>query len=212
MPVMRSIICFLVLLFGTGYLVAKPAMSSPLAAYSAEWNDAKYEVCNTAAHTRYLNEDEKRIIYILNLARMNPRLFCKTVLPHAHEISHFADLNSSYYQSLVREMETMQPMGLLVPDSLCFVSADCHAVTAGRTGYVGHERQSAECKRKEHFYGECCQFGVGDPLGIIINLLIDQDTPSLGHRRNCLNKEYKQMSAAIAPHKEYKVMTVMDFY
>ena len=185
--------------------------NSPLSAYSAEWNDPKYKACNTAEHVRYLNDVEKQIIYVLNMARMNPKLFCKTVLPHVTDISSFADTKSEYYKSLVKEMSAMEPMGLLMPDSLCYVSANCHALTAGKKGYVGHDRQSADCKKKQHFFGECCQFGVSDPLGIIITLLIDQDTESLGHRHICLGS-YTRMSPAIAPHKVYGTITVMDFY
>ena len=52
---------------------------SPLAAYSTDWNDIKYLACNTAATARYLTEEEKKTIYILNMARMNPVLFANTV-------------------------------------------------------------------------------------------------------------------------------------
>src|SRR5690349_13279479 len=92
---------------------------TPLSSYSAEWSDAKYLACNTAAHAKYLTNDEKQIVYILNLARMNPKLFCRTVLPKAYQISSFVDTTSeTYYRSLLKEMITMAPLPILQPDSL----------------------------------------------------------------------------------------------
>ncbi len=42
----------------------------------------------------------------------------------------------------------IHPLSLLYPDSLCFESAKCHAVSSGQKAYVGHERQTNECKQK----------------------------------------------------------------
>jgi hypothetical protein len=53
---------------------------SPLSLYSNEWNDVKYNKCNTAVHAAYMNNTEKNVIYILNLIRSNPQLFAITVL------------------------------------------------------------------------------------------------------------------------------------
>ena len=54
--------------------------SSPLGLYSPAWNDARYLTCNTAANTGYMSAGEKEVIYILNMARMNPALFANTVV------------------------------------------------------------------------------------------------------------------------------------
>lgn len=186
--------------------------ASPLGAYSPEWDQPQYRACNTAANVPYLSETEKEIIYILNMARMNPKLFCSTVVSKAAEISSFIDTSSAvYYKTLVTEMNSMTPMGTLNPDSLCYLSANCHASTSGKKGYVGHVRQSPECRQSQHFHGECCQYGVDDALGIVLNLLVDQDVPDYGHRRICLGT-YSKISASSMPHKQYGTVTVMDFY
>ena len=143
---------------------------------------------------------------------MNPQLFCKTVLTKITTITSYVDTSKvAYYKSLVKEMSVMKPMGLLKPDSLCYVSAKCHAVSSGERGYTGHGR-TAECQKTDHARGECCQYGLTDPLGIIVVLLVDQDIESLGHRNTCLGSRYTKMSPAMAPHKKYGNNTVMDFY
>jgi hypothetical protein len=102
-------------------------------------------------------------------------------------------------------------MALLYPDSLCFVSAECHAISSGKTGYVGHERQTKECKDKHLFFGECCDYGHKEPLPILMALLIDQNVPSLGHRKMCIGP-YGKMGVSIQPHKVYGNNAVLDFY
>jgi len=80
---MTSLIAPLISLFISGIQPAsspKNEESSPLADFSIEWNDPRYQVCNTARDAGYMNEDEKNVIYILNLARYNPRLFAATVI------------------------------------------------------------------------------------------------------------------------------------
>ena len=208
---MKTIQVTISLLLAFSCTVFAQKYESPLAAYSDKWNDPKYKACNTAEYTKYLSADEKKVIYVLNLARMSPKLFCATVLPHAHTISSFIDTsNETYYKTLVTEMNTMQPLGILKPDSACYVSAHCHAATTGKTGYVGHDRQSADCRKKQHYQGECCDYGSPDPITTVLALLVDSDVPSLGHRRNCLGS-YTKIGVSTGPHKTYSTMAVLDF-
>jgi uncharacterized protein YkwD len=179
--------------------------ASPLAAYSTEWNDARYLKCNTAATANYLTNDEKKVIYILNLARMNPSLFANTVIKQ-YKVSY-----SAYYSSLLKTMLTMKPVQLLYPDSLCFAGAYCHAVNSGIEGYVGHERKAEACRKKWYYNGECCDYGHNKPLEIIMSLLIDEGVPSLGHREICLN-DYKKIGVSIQYHKIYQYTAVLDFH
>jgi len=201
----------------TGYHKFSPADTtsyvSPLAPWSKEWNDPKYAVCNTAANVSYMNDTEKEVIYILNLVRINPALFCETVLkPYPklrEEMEHYT--SSGYFTSLVNTLSQMQPVNILYPDSLCFVSADCHAIQSGKAGYTGHDR-TKECAKLQHLMGECCDYGFNNPLDILMDLLIDEDVPTLGHREICLSLRYDKIGVSIQPHTTYRYNTVMDFY
>lgn len=183
---------------------------SPLAAYSAEWNQPKYLKCNTASRTKYMSAAEKQIIYILNMARMNPTLFANTVVKQYPDKERHPYLKTnSYYISLLDTLPKIKTLPLLQPDSLCFVSARCHALYAGAEGYVGHERTTDECRKKEYFDGECCHYGYSDPLEIVLALLIDEDVPSLGHRRILLG-QYKKAGVSLQKHLSYNYNTVID--
>ncbi len=185
---------------------------SPLASFSPAWNNPKYKDCNAAKSVDYMDDREKEVIYILNLARVNPRLFAETVVKNGYKVSSFIDTNDvQYFRSLIATMDTMRPRAILRPDAACVESARCHAISAGKKGYVGHKRQSESCKRKEHYYGECCNYGADSPIETVLSLLIDSGVPNLGHRKICLG-EYAKVGAAVARHANYKYNTVIDFY
>jgi hypothetical protein len=189
----------------------KEASISPLSEYSPAWNDVKYLKCNTAAKANYMTSSEKEVIYILNMLRMNPSLFASTVIKKYPEKSgHLYIINSDYYKSLVKTMQSTKQLPLLKPDSLCFNGAKCHAIQSGIDGYVGHERKNESCKKIWYYNGECCDYGHDKPLDIIMSLLIDEDVASLGHRTICLTP-YVGIGVSIQPHSAYGTTAVLDF-
>lgn len=204
-------ITLLTFFFGTWMGAIMPSDTlSPLASFSSEWNRAEYRICNTAAGVDYLSEEEKTTLYILNLARMNPAFFAKTVVKAYPEYSGEETLTQSeYYRGLLTFLNKKTPMPLLYPERTLFESARCHATSSGEIGYVGHNRRTQACKRLETFMGECCQYGYKDPLSIIMDLLIDEDVPSLGHRI-ILFKPHTQVGISIQPHKRYRWNAVLD--
>ncbi len=190
----------------TAQTSSKPLVPmSPLAKYSAEWNKPIYAICNTAAKTTYMSKTEKEVIYILNLVRSYPQQFASTVLKN---YPHYA--NSLYYQSLMDTLQKLNPVNLLIPNKNCYESAECHASSSGSKGYVGHDRQTDECKKARSYNGECCDYGRSNALEIVVELLIDEDVPSLGHRSICLSN-YKGVGVSIQPHTRYGENAVLDF-
>lgn len=205
----NSVPFFLFLLLPHG---KEPATAqSPLAVYSPEWNNAKYLTCNTAAKAAWFTEDEKKMIYILNLVRMDPALFASTVLKqYPDQSNHLSLRNTDEYKSLMDTLRKLKPLSLLSPDSLCFVSARCHAISSGEAGYVGHVRKTTECAANMKFSAECCEYGHKDPLAIIMALLVDEGVASLGHRYACLGL-YSKVGVSIQPHQVYYFNSVLDF-
>jgi len=184
----------------------------PLAAYGAIWNEPKYAACNTAAGSNYMTPAEKEIIHIMNLMRQYPQQFVTLVVKNWPDSSNNNSWKgNSYYTSLLTDLEKMKPAPLLRPDSVLWVSASCHAKTSGLAGYVGHQRQTADCKSKERFLGECCDYGSSNPLSIVMSLLIDEGVESLGHRRIIMDGKYTGAAASIMPHKKYGTNAVINF-
>jgi hypothetical protein len=126
---------------------------SPLHDYSTEWDQPKYQLCNTAKNVAYLSAEEKNIFWILNMARMNPALFDETVVKQFPQLGDQPWLiNIDEYKSLLETMRKIKPMQVLYPDSLCWVSAGCHASSAGNTGYVGHVRQNGRMSKEKSIF------------------------------------------------------------
>lgn len=184
---------------------------NPLIAYSFKWNDKKYNDLNTTYLCKFLTPKEKEIIWILNMIRFNPNLVAESLLENTDSKYYVKQSSRNhYYTSLLNTLKKLKPnTNPLQPDSLAFISAKCHAITSGKTGYVGHDRKRNECKKD--FFGECCDYGNKDPLDILMSLLLDYDVPSLGHRDICLSADYSLIGTSIQPHKIYEYNAVLDF-
>lgn len=195
--------------FHTFGFPTEPAFS-PLQRFSNAWNDQKYAAANTAKDAVYMSENERQVIYILNLVRMNPVLFEQTVLAQYPNYKNNTRLKqSSYFKSLSATLTKMNSLSILSPNKTLFESAKCHAETSGNKSYVGHERISAGCKSLLSYAGECISYGHSDPLDIVMALLIDENVPDLGHRINFLGN-FKTIGVSIQPHKSYRYNTVID--
>jgi hypothetical protein len=196
---------------GSPTSIPKNTEINPLISYSQKWGDAKYSNCNTAIEITYLTKDEKEIIWILNLIRSNPKLAAESILMNRSSAFFVQpSKRNHYFKSLLSTLNSMTPnTNPLFADSSAYVSALCHALTSGKTGYVGHERKRNDCEKD--FYGECCDYGNDDPMEIVMSLLLDYDVPSLGHRKICLSSGYTHIGVSIQPHKNYSYNSVLDF-
>ena len=182
--------------------IRKPvAMAMDTFNFAGAWNSPVYLQANTAANDTNLSEQEKKVFYYLNLVRMNPQLFLNTYL------KEIKTSTGEYSKSLCQTLKIMKPVGILKPNTRLYESAKCHAVESGKSGSYGHKR--AKCS--EYFTAECIAYGVSTGLDIIICLLIDQNVPSLGHRKTCLSGEYQELGTSIQPHKGFRVNAVLDF-
>jgi uncharacterized protein YkwD len=190
---------------------ARPKLISPLSSFSPEWNKDVYLNLNTARDSNYLTGMEKDVIWILNMVRRDPQLFLRTVMLNPKsEFYQNPKYRNSYYTSLVKDLQKLKPNRKpLYPNQKLYLSAFCHALNSGKEGYVGHDRKWG-CKTS--FRGECCSYGFDDALDIIMQLLIDDGVPSLGHRSICLSTTYDELGVSIQPHIAYSYNAVLDFY
>jgi len=63
-------------------------------------------------------------------------------------------------------------------------------------------------KYYEHF--ENYQYGLGDPLEIVIDLLIDDNVNDTPHRNAILNSSLQYIGSSIQPHIVYKHNCVIE--
>jgi hypothetical protein len=160
----------------------------------------------TAKDSVWLSKKEKEVYYYLNYARVKPREFCdKYVVPMLKKKN--ANRNK-YIITLIDYMYRMKPLNAIIPNKQLFNEARCHAVTSGKFGYVGHQRQNKDCQSS--WNAECCDYGNFSALEHVLRLLIDEFVPSLGHRYACLGY-YTEGGIAFSSHAKWEENVVLDF-
>ena len=187
----------------------------PLAAQ--QWTSEQLARANTARNASYLSEQEKQVIFLCNLARMDGALFAATYLAQ-----HMPNNPSNWYiASLYRDLQSVKGRQPLYPDRRLYATAAYHAADMGRSGRTGHT-SSDGTDFADRVYGglgektyiaENCSYGYNNDqaINIVVQLLVDANVPSLGHRKNILNPDLSAIGVAIAPHAIYEYMCVMDF-
>jgi uncharacterized protein YkwD len=178
----------------------------------SEWTNEEILKANTASNTSYLSEEEKEVIFVTNLSRVNGDLFSKTFVPYFMEKNQIK--SSSYSKSLERDLKKNKNNSAFQPNNLLTSTAKGHALTSGKRGNAGHQGFDKRYKKVESefgYFGENCDYGYKQGWEITVHLLIDEGVKSLGHRKSILSHEYTHVGVAIAPHKEYRYNCVMNF-
>ena len=211
---MYRLLMLLTILFAYGIPKAQTSTSikakNPLSGFGAEWNSPAYQVCYTAMSAGYMSGDEQEVIHILNLLRSNPALFLRSVLQNPKSPYYVRPGEKNKYKtSLVADMRKLKSTAILLgPDAGLFETARCHAESSGKAGYVGHDRL-AGCEKG--FLAECISYGSADPLEVVMQLLIDEDVPSLGHRKILFDFSYGKAGVATRTHTGYGSNSVICF-
>ena len=180
-----------------------------LHAQQFQYSEEEINSANTAKNTEYLSQVEKEVIYYINLCRINPTKFLDRYIENGTYIKEnewYIKQNPKYLASLKQKLKSLKPLPLLHPDKALFQTALCLAREQEKSGATGHERK----KCKKDFWGECCSYGESTGVGIVLQLLIDQDVPSLGHRKIILG-DYSLVGVAFGNHKRYRNLAVIDF-
>jgi len=174
-----------------------------------KWNNLDIKACNTARHSYYMSKEERNTIWIINLARFDGALFAQTFF---REYLEKDDLEHTIYvRTLYKDLNRTHEQGLLKPDKKLFRLAKSHAVWSGKEGSTGHQNFDKRAdKARSSLFSECCDYGNEKGLDIVMSLLIDEDVPSLGHRKNLLDKNIKYIGISIQPHSYYSFNCVID--
>jgi hypothetical protein len=184
--------------------------------YFSQWSEEIVANANTAHETDYLNDTEKEIIYLMNLARADGKLFATTYLKKYADENEF-DTDNANYSSLVEDLNGTKNLPMLAPDKDLFRAAEFHADDTGKAGIIGHNSSDGTSfsKRLHRFtsagaIAENCDYGLSSALSIVCDLLIDEGVASLGHRKNILGS-YNRTGVALRQHITWSYICVMDF-
>jgi hypothetical protein len=177
------------------------------------WGGDVVRSLNTAGDTPYLNEEEKKVILFMNMARHDGKLFSETFL-EAYIRDNQVE-RSSYVRSLERDLKKISDLAPLIPEEDLTSIAQAHATKSGKSGHTGHRDFNKRFRplmgNPYQRVGENCSYGFDQAIDIVVTLLIDEGIRDVGHRKNILNEEFNSVGVAIRPHKRYRVNCVTDF-
>ena len=193
---------------------SKPGEDYPF----SKWDASTLEKANTAKDAVGYSDDEKKVVYYINLVRMNPELFCKTFFQKYMDSTKtkFTSFSSGLKTDLISRY---RPIDVVAVKADLTEEATDHAKDSGKSGEVGHftsDNKSFDFRMKK-FKGvyastvENCDYGSKDALAIVIHQLIDEGFGTIEHRKVFLDKNLKYIGVSIQAHKKEKWTCVMDF-
>lgn len=174
------------------------ALTSHFLLSAQGWTGVELKAANTASAISSLTTAEKETILYLNLCRLYPQKFAQLEVENYTPPPEYGDYldGSAYKASLLKELQTRQPVGALAFDAALYQNAKCFARELGTSGRMTHERLNCP----EENYAECLSFGMQTGKDIALQWLIDHDVASLGHRKICLDAGYHKIGVSIHTH------------
>jgi len=127
--------------------------------HSQSWDPALLEKANTAKNVRYLKEDEKKVIFYTNLARINGQLFADTYLKWFLDSTQAKTNN--YVRSLYKDLKKIKDLPVLYSQNDLFNVARDHAIKSGKTSHEGHRGFKSRFKPvmgTYNYVGENCYY------------------------------------------------------
>ena len=197
-----------------------------------EWSDAEIRKANTAVNASYLTTEEKNVILLMNLIRLDGPRFYNTFLEdyinkYNDNVRQYRNYNqlkitrsNTYYTSLYKHLQGIKNLPMFYPDERLTALSRGHAVDLNRNNLDTHESSNGDkfSKRLSRYFpnkamSENIDFGYSKSLDIVCHLLLDCGVPSLGHRFNILDQKYKlnTVGVSIQPHPAFNYCTVIDF-
>lgn len=173
---------------------------------------------------------ERAVVQEMSDARVSPRAYAR----------HLRELRDAFEGTLWRRpgrvplrteegvaaldeaiafLEAARPVGPLRFNEGLALAARRHAQDLGPRGALDHlgadgSRLSDRLNRLGTWHGLIAEnISTGEPEArqVVIQLLVDDGVPGRGHRRNLFNPDLHQAGAGSAPHRDYRVVTVIDY-
>lgn len=116
-------------------------------------------------------------------------------------------------------LESAPPIGPLRFNAGLALAARRHAEDLGPRGALEHvgsdgSKLSDRLNRLGTWHGliaENISTSETEAREVVIQLLVDDGVPGRGHRRNLFNPDLHQAGVGRAPHRDYRVVTVIDY-
>jgi uncharacterized protein YkwD len=174
------------------------------------------------------------MVLALNSVRLNPKSFIPIAEAHLESFSdatHYKDKNGRENMKIrtregkaavlecIEFLKTAEPVRAINANLFLQGSAMDHVEDLSTNNTLSHSSSNGDAlqQRIENHgtwrgtIGEIIDCGNNTAENIVLMQLIDDGTPSRGHRLNCLNPDFLQVGAAINAHPNFQFCCVVDF-
>jgi uncharacterized protein YkwD len=174
------------------------------------------------------------IVLALNNVRLNPKSFIPIAEAHLESFSdetHYKDKNGRENMKIrtregktavlecIEFLKTAEPVRAITANLFLQGSAMDHVEDLSANNTLSHSSTNGDALQQrieKHgtwrgTIGEIIDCGNNTAENIVLMQLIDDGTPSRGHRLNCLNPDFLQVGAAINAHPNFQFCCVVDF-
>jgi uncharacterized protein YkwD len=176
------------------------------------FTDAEIAKANTAAGISSLSEMERDVILYCNLARLDGEKFW------AVYGKKNAKGSAEYVSSLESDLKAVKNLPMLMPEKSLMEAAAFHANDMKKNNFFEHTSSDGTSfgNRVRSYYGgnaiaENISAGLNTAIEVVMQLLVDDQLSSLGHRKNILGQKYVAIGVKNTTHPRWRYVTVQDF-
>ena len=199
--------------FQMSALSGKPDTPSLPPSFSSLFSKKAFSPLNTAGSEFYLNEEEKLLVALCNLARHDGPAFIREIL-----IPAGTDTSQPVVKSAIRKLQATRNLHPLMPAYSLHKTALRHARDMGMkgdSGHVGSDGRNFLQRISEQFpslggFAENFHLGSGEATGIVIALLTSTGEKQV-YADNILSPNLHYIGVSIQPHRLSCSNTVLDF-
>jgi hypothetical protein len=183
---------------------------NPLSLWNSAWDNKVFEISNTAKDANYMTQTEKDVIWVINCMRSNPNLFLKTVVKNwDYPARYISGKKREEYKNLTPFLENFNPIDILYPDSLLYMSAMTRAEEY--PSHKGYYRTTEKGVKNKCKCSESISYSSFDPVDIVMDLLVDVDNPNYENRKMLTDTDYLKIGVAIRKEDPGFFISIIDF-
>lgn len=175
-----------------------------------KWKPEVLKEANSCAEAGFMTEEEKKAVFLVNLARLDGKLFAQTFWQDYYDSRRMKPSES--VTSLIKDLDKTRNLPVLSPEKDLYRVTEDFAVKNGRSGKTENKGYKARYAKIAKMYSgivENYHLGNSEAIHIVMDMLLDDANASKTNRKNLLSKKYNAVGFSIREHNKQKYNTVM---